>query len=150
MPSAELLLGHHPHLILDLVLPSLSSQVTANQKKQKLSHNQKSKAQSCAVEDCVYIRDFPSGKSQVPGKVESICGPLTYWIELTDGRSVRQHVDHILNHSTTDSESDPTPICLDPPHLPNPVANRSPEPTATSMTLWHSSRISHPPDCYGC
>ena len=44
VPPAKLLLRQRPRSILDLALPSVSSQVTANQEKQKLTHNQKVKA----------------------------------------------------------------------------------------------------------
>ena len=92
---AELLLGRRPRSLLDLAIPSVSSRVTANQEKQKQSHEKSSKGRSFKVGDLVYIRDFPSGKPWLPGVIESACGPLTYWIKLSDGRSFRRHIDHI-------------------------------------------------------
>ena len=102
------------------------------------------------VTNHVYFCDFPFGISWIPHKVESVCGPLTYWVELTDGWSVRRLVGHILPHSTTDSESEPapTPTCLDLPYLPTTSPNLLPESTPTSVPLQRSSRISNLPNCY--
>ena len=147
--TAELLLRWRPRSILDLALPSVSSWVIANQEKQKFPPNRNAKAQSFAVGDCVYIRDFPSRKLWVRGKVGSLCGPLTYWIELTKWWWVWQHVDHILHHQTTDSENDSTLLCLDLPHLPSPLINPTLESSTTYYSLRRSSQISHPSDRYG-
>ena len=113
----------------------MSFRVVANQKKQKRTDDEKAKARTFAMGDGVYIRDFSSGKSWVPGKVESICDPLTYWVELQNGQSVCRHVDHILHRSTTDSESDPAPIVLEPPYQRNLPQSLSPESTSTPIPL---------------
>ncbi len=72
---AELLLGRRPRTLLDLAIPNTSTHVTANQEKQRQSHEKAAKARKFEVGNHVYIRDFPSGKSWLPGVIASVCGP---------------------------------------------------------------------------
>ena len=129
---------------LDLVIPNLSSRVTANQEKQKQAHDKGSKPRTFSVGDLVYVRDFPSAKSWLPGVIESVCGPVTFWIKLSDGRSFRRHVDHICSRSfpTPETESTTTSSWTD---IPTPSDSAPPDPP---MPLRCSTRISAPPDRY--
>ena len=74
--------------------------------KQKQSHDKTSKTRTFAVGDLVYIRDFPSGKSWLPGGIDSASGLLTFWIKLSDGCYFRRHIDHMRACSASDA--DPT------------------------------------------
>ena len=50
------------------------------------------------MDEKVYVKDFPS-KKWVPGKVIEIRGPLSYLIQLSDGRVRRRHVDAVRSRS---------------------------------------------------
>ena len=58
----------------------------------------------------MYVKDFPNGKDWLPGEVVKIQGPLSYHVQLTDGRTVRRHDDVIrkciLNANRTGSDQE--------------------------------------------
>lgn len=81
---AELLLKRRPRSCLDLLVPDITTKVVTNQQRQKVSHDSQAKARQFNVDD-------------------SVCGLLTYWIRLLDGRVVRRHVDHIRARQVSDS-----------------------------------------------
>lgn len=45
--------------------------------------------------DCVYVRNFGQGEVWLPGIISEVTGPMLYTIELTNGRTVRRHQDHV-------------------------------------------------------
>ena len=44
-------------------------------------------------------KNFSSGPKWFTGVVEAVLGPLSYLIKLEDGRIIKRHIDHLLNHS---------------------------------------------------
>lgn len=51
---------------------------------------------SYKVGDLVNIKNFSVGSKWLPGIIMQITGPLSYMIKLTDGRTLKRHVDHVL------------------------------------------------------
>ena len=43
--------------------------------------------------------NFSSGPKWFTRVVEAVHGPLSYLIKLEDGRIIKRHIDHLLNHS---------------------------------------------------
>ena len=45
----------------------------------------------------------------IPGEIVDVTGPLSYSIQIENGKIIRQHVDHIKSHSviTVSSHSQP-------------------------------------------
>ncbi len=111
---AELLMGRRPRSVLDLVKPDLNSKV---KHKQTAYHDQRAKDRIFQVGDSVYVRDLPSGKNWLKGTISTQRGPISFVIELEDGRLVRRHIDHVRQRTArieedadtrdTDSEVDP-------------------------------------------
>ena len=101
------------------------------------------------VGDAVYIKEFPSGKDWVPAVVSSVRGPLSYYVSLSDGRVVRQHVEHIRIR-TCDSWSKLLTLTLKyPPWIRLKVLpNESESQADNSQPPRRSGRASHPPDYY--
>ena len=77
--------------------------------------------QQFQIDDAVYVQDLPSRSTWLPGTVVKIRGPLTYDIELEDGRIVTRHVDNLCrkHHQTTSLSS---PITTEDDCLPTAVA----------------------------
>ena len=107
VPPAQLLLGRIPRSQLDLLKPELATKVQGKQEAQKKNHNIHAKPREFHVGDLVFVKDFPSGKTWLPGSVSEVRGPLSYYFTLLDGRVVRRHVDHIRSRSSQ-SASPPT------------------------------------------
>ena len=92
---AELMFGRQLHSRLDLLRPSLESRVEHNQQRQKEGHDQHARERQFSVSDCVYVCNFGQGELWLPGIISEVTGPVSYTIELTDGRTVRRHQDHV-------------------------------------------------------
>ena len=62
---------------------------------EKLNHDKPTPVGQFQIDDTVYVQDLPSRSTWLPGTVVKIRGPLTYDIELEDGRIVMRHVDNL-------------------------------------------------------
>ena len=56
--AAELLMGQQPQSHLDLMRPQVSSRVHANQFRQKMAHDQRTRNRSFELGDTVFIKNF--------------------------------------------------------------------------------------------
>lgn len=146
---AELLMGRSLRSHLDLMKPDVSARVQRKLEQQKVHHDRHSLARIFTAGEMVYIKDFPSGSSWLPGTILKAQGPLSYHVTLEDGRVVRRHVDHVRIRTTADCQ--PAPLDDDVDLLPNtPEAAESAETDSEpSVTVpRRSTRVSHPPDRY--
>ena len=154
MSPAELPIGRRPRSQLDLLLPSLSSHVSAQQDKQPTLRNCHTIPRTFEKGNLVYIRDFPTNKDWLPGVVVDTCGPLSCEIRLKDNRIVRRHYNHNLLRSVSDcSESKSVPnsttdwvdlptVCTPPP---GPIDQETTEEPPAPL-LSRSSCVTVPPD----
>ena len=106
IPPAELLMGRRLRSRLDLLQPSLTSKVQQSQMTQKQNHDTKKPYCQFAEGDLVYAENFSTNRDKkwLPGKVIMVTGPLSYVIELSDGNTVRRHVDHIKTRENSHDE----------------------------------------------
>jgi len=157
---AELLFNCRLRSRLDLVFPDLTGRVHDNQQRQKLARDQHAKFRSFEIGDTVFVRDLPSKKDWLPGTICQIFGPCSYLIRLSDGRTIRRHIDHLIDRSETDPDSiatDPSPapdwsdipdIELSPPSTSNSCIDPVQGGGSSTPPLRRSSRVSVPPDRY--
>ena len=153
---AELLLGRKPQSHLTIMQPNLATRVRNKVQGQVAAHYQHTKERHFQIEDPVFAKNFGNpGKAWIPGIISEVKGPLTFHIELNDGRIIRQHIDHI--RSRTSSSKDKTVPNIeddDIPWHPRPSQNEDTTPTVSPSTqappLRRSSWIKQPPDHYQC
>ena len=119
-PPAQLLLGRLPWSKFDLVKPDLSDRVQQKQDVQRKFQNRLARECQFVVGDAVFIKDFPLGKTWIPGTVSAVKGPMSYRIDLTDGRVVRRHVDHVRTRTSTMGTSPDNDL-----KIPTPTSNTS-------------------------
>ena len=144
---AELLLGRIPRSRLDLIKPSLDMKVYNKQIKQKGYHDQHIKERSFAVGDLVFVSELPCKRKWFQGKIIERKGPLTYIVELSDGRIIRRHVDHIrVRTSETVPQTTEDAFGTLPPFTSTPPVTQTP--VSAPQMLRRSQRISRPPDRY--
>ena len=48
----------------------------------------------------MYVKDFPEGKTWLPGTIAKKEGKVTYHVLLEDNRVVRRHIDHVRSRKT--------------------------------------------------
>ena len=74
--------------------PNVSSTVNSSQAVHV--RQKKSKPRNFAVGDSVLIRNYRGGSKWLPATVFSKSGPLSYTVELTNGSTVRRHIEQII------------------------------------------------------
>ena len=149
---SELLMGHHLRSRLDLLHPDLSDVVADKQAKQKKSH-QNRPDRHFAVGDPVYVEDFTASSERwIPGVVKSVTGPLSYLIEIADGRTVRRHVDavrarevEVPQATSEERDWDDCPLRVPEPRVPEPVTETPPPPTMETTPTRGTAPTTEPP-----
>ena len=97
---SELLMGRRLRSRLDILHPDLSGKVEDKQWKQKLAHDNQKAPRTFEEGDPVFAEDFTaSSEKWLPGVIQKVTGPLSYRIQLADGRVVRRHVDNMRARS---------------------------------------------------
>ena len=86
---AELLNGRKLKTRLDLLHPALQGRVKQKQSNMKKYHDGKTPLRLLSQGDGVSAKNFAAGPKWLSGKVVKITGPLSYEVELTDGRIIR-------------------------------------------------------------
>ena len=157
---AELLMGRRPRSRFDRLFPDMQKHVQQKQNKQAVHHDNSKSLRKFAVGDLVYTRDFSTpAVTWTPGSVVKVTGPLSYHIELADGRTVRRHVDAIRKrHTVLVNGPPPANDLMDDIYLPSannpsesPTSNVPPRvpPPRVPPPARRSSRNRLPPDRYG-
>ena len=138
---SELLLGHRLHCHLDFIRPNLDAKVRQSQKE---THDYHAQDRYLQVGDHVLAKNFSSGEPWLKGTVYRKTGPVSFTIELTDGRIVTRHLDQLredyANNDplSTANHDDDTPPQRTDQQLP-----------ADTNELRRSKRDKHPPQRFG-
>ena len=152
---AELLMGRRPRSRFDRLFPDMQKHVQQKQSKQAMHHDNSKPLRNFAVGDLVYTRDFSTPTvTWTPGSVVKVTGPLSYYIELADGRTVCRHVNAIRKrHSVLVNSYPSTNNLVDDIYLPS--ANNTSEsprsivPPQVPPPPRRSARNRPPSDRYG-
>ena len=94
---------------LDLLKPNLQEDIMDKQIKMKFRHDKTAVKKSFDVNDYVYAYDkvnFPKWKR---GQIVQQDGPLTFTVELSDGRRWRRHADHLKPRHPVPATHDAAP-----------------------------------------
>lgn len=117
---AELLQGRKLRTILDLVRPSVQSNVDKSQSRQESSFNATSKFRELVPGQAAWIRTFSKNEDKwTLGKIIRQQSPVSYVCDIS-GRNMTRHVDHIRHSShqegaTTQVDDDPSAESQVPP-----------------------------------
>ncbi|XP_058872250.1 uncharacterized protein K02A2.6-like [Acipenser ruthenus] len=168
---AELLMGRRPRSCFDVLRPAVGGRVRAAQAKQKFQHDQHAKVRLLNVGDTVYVRMFGVEDKWTQGTILEKVGPVSFQVELTDGRVIRRHQDHLRKYqAATVPQSErpedvqvplgddysPNPVQLEfstegVPVDPEPAVDPGPEPTlAPAPELRRSQRVRRAPQKLDC
>ena len=133
---------------MDPLKPKLSETVRPKVQAQKRNHDLKTRLRVFEKDNSVYVKDFPNSKKWVPGKLIEGRGPLSYLIELNDGRKLRCHVDLILSKYTWtisseggDSNTDEIPVIIGPNDFSSTVAESAAASDIESPSSAHSEGL---------
>ena len=106
---AELLLHYQPRTRLDLLFPQIADRVENQQSQQKKSHDRTAQRRNFTQGQAVYARNFREGERWLPGHIMEVTGPVSYNIQLHDGRYWKRHQDHIRSRLVVPDDSSHIP-----------------------------------------
>ena len=133
---SQLLMNRQIRTRLDLVRPEVSTRVQRKQSYDKYRHDLHAKERVFVIGDEVYLTQYGAGSSWIPGTVVAKIGPVSYAVELNDGRLIRRHQDHLRKRF---SQNCP-PI--------DPEEGQSMNPSAGTVSS-HESQSKHSPNDIG-
>ena len=73
----------------------MEERVQGKQQQQKTDHYKRSKVRQFAVEERVFVRNHGRGDRWLPGIITSTSGPLSFKVDIKNGRTVKCHQDHL-------------------------------------------------------
>ena len=95
---AELLMKRRLRSRLDVVKPDLSTTVRKKQRAQKLNYDKRAISRKFELEDTVFCKNHASkGDKWLQCVIVAQSGPVSFLVELTDGRIVRRHVSQLIH-----------------------------------------------------
>ena len=92
---SELFLQRRLRTIFDLLKPDTRGMVTSKQTDQKQHHDKHVKLRDLFVGTPVMVRDYHHSHQWIPGRVLKKLGPVTYSVDVGDGRIWKRHIDQL-------------------------------------------------------
>ena len=89
---------------MDFLRIPTDQRVTLKQIEQKQQHDVQVRERVFIPKDLVMARNFSAGPK--PGIIQKCCGPLSYIVELLDGRKWKRHVEHIVRRGKPEQEKE--------------------------------------------
>ena len=95
LAPSELLMGRKLRNRFDLLYPNLAEQVSKRQLGQKQGHDLHTRERQFLEGKSAYVKNYGPGERWIAGKIVERTGPLSFKIQLSDGRIVRRHQDQM-------------------------------------------------------
>ena len=134
-PPCELLIGQSLRTRWDLLKPDTRTSVCRRQAKQKERHDQHARMRSFYVGQSVMVCNFGSGNNCISGVIVHQLGPVTYLVNVSDGRVWKRHVDHLKELvSTCDLPASDSDFDMDIPSTSTPDHTPPEEPEDSPST----------------
>ena len=126
-----------PKSTLDLVRSDLTSTVNAEQQKHKQYHDIHSKQREFSIGDNVFaLIHARNNQTLLPATITAITGPLSYVVQLDNGRTQRCHINQLrARHGTATQTEINIPGNVFVPTILDTVASASSEKTPVSHAL---------------
>ena len=83
----------------DLLKPDLEKRVSQQQSRQKEYRDKHSSPRAFSMGQSVMVKNFRSGPDWLPGEIVQLLGPLTYLVDVGNGRFWKRHVDHLKDYA---------------------------------------------------
>ena len=131
---AEQLLKRKPKSTLDLIRPDHTSTVYVKQQEQKQYHDIHSKQCEFSIGDNVFaLIHARNSQTWLPATITAITGPLSFVVQLDDGRTQRCHINQLrARHSNAPQTEINIPGSVFVPTIPDTVTRASSETTSVS------------------
>ena len=121
----------------------------SKQAKQKAQHDEHAKSRSLVPGAAVLARDYGGANKWVSGIVLQRLGPITYSVEISNGRIVKRHIDQLkpcVEARTPPEVSLENPTVLDNQYYPTEDAVQVTPDMDQPLVRRYPQRLRHPPD----
>ena len=98
-------MGRQLRTRLDQVIPDLAKHVQDAQLTQKQYHDEHTKDRNFSLGQRVLVRNYTGSPFWLPGIVKTVLGPVSYQVELNDGRLWKRHLDQLLKDQSQVNDS---------------------------------------------
>eukprot|EP00731_Ephydatia_muelleri_P034541 Em0065g2a len=95
IPPCVLFLQREVRTRLHLLRETTEQQVCKKQAEQKWHHDKKARDRECADRETALSKNYGSDPKWVRGRIGKQCGPVSYQVELPDGRVWRRHIEQL-------------------------------------------------------
>ena len=95
VPPCVLFLQREVRTRLHLLRETTEQQDCKKQAEQKWHHDKKARDRECAERETVLSKNYGSDPKWVRGRIGKQCGPVSYQVELPDGRVWRRHIEQL-------------------------------------------------------
>ena len=91
----------------DLLRPDIESKVVQKQAVQKTQHDICTKQRQFTIGQAVMVKNLrPRGEQWIPGVIVHQSGPVTYHVDVVEGKVWKRHQDHLKFRDLPDPEAD--------------------------------------------
>ena len=145
----ELFLKRELRTRFDLMLPNAKEQVMSKQAKQKAQHDKHAKSRSLVPGAAVLARDYGGADKWVSGIILQRLGPITYSVEISNGRIVKRHINQLkprVEVRAPPGISLETPTVLDNQYYPIEDVLQATSNTDQAPVRRYPQHQHHPPD----
>ena len=111
--------------------------LTPQIQEQKKHHDQYSRLRQFLAGQLVMAREFRSQDKWLPGVIQSQSGPVSYDVELENGKIVKRHIDHLQDRSVPTKPS--TPVDSQPEDSTQGFESFNDSPSVTSSSTLESN-----------
>ena len=129
-----LFLGRQLRTRLDLLRPNLQDTVLEKQSIQKSQHDQHAKEREMEVGQTVMVRNLRPGEAWIPGVVVRKLGPVSYLVDVGEGKVWKRHVDHLKVRELPTPENSTSEGTSDLAQFPSPEVTTG-TPVVPEVTL---------------
>ena len=113
LSPGEMLLGRNIRSRVDLLQPNLEQKVAEKQRRQQFDHDKHSRVCQFSDGGKVFVKNQGRGEMWLPGHIIGSSGPVSFKVQLEDGRTVGHHQDHMRKRFTEDPEQSDIPLSED-------------------------------------
>ena len=94
-------------------MPNLEQNVAEKQRKQQFDHDKYSRVHQFSDGEKVFVKNQGRGETWLPGHIIESSGPVSFKVQLQDGRTISRHQDHLRKRFTEDPEQSDIPLSED-------------------------------------
>ena len=98
---------------MDLLKPKLELKFVEKQRRQQFDHDKHSRVRQFSDGEKVFVKNQSRGETWLPGHVMESSGPVSFKVQLQNGRTISCHQDHLRRQFTEDPEQSELPLCED-------------------------------------